>query len=79
MGIVNAIVNLGKALHLDMVAEGVETEAQRLFMLNTGCTQYQGSLCSPAIDPLSFDALLDRGLAFEQDLVGDGGWIEGGS
>ena len=79
VGIVNAIVNLGKALHLDMVAEGVETEAQRLFMLNTGCTQYQGSLCSPAIDPLSFDALLDRGLAFEQDLVGDGGWIEGGS
>eukprot|EP01035_Chromulina_nebulosa_P069277 gene69277-biopygen9787 len=35
VGIVNAIVNLGKALHLDMVAEGVETEAQRLFMLKT--------------------------------------------
>ncbi|MDL2336584.1 MAG: EAL domain-containing protein [Pseudomonadota bacterium] len=79
VGIVNAIVNLGKALHLDMVAEGVETEAQRLFMLNTGCTQYQGSLCSPAIDALSFDALLDRGLAFAQDMADDGGWIEGGS
>jgi EAL domain-containing protein (putative c-di-GMP-specific phosphodiesterase class I) len=79
VGIVNAIVNLGKALHLDMVAEGVETEAQRLFMLKTGCTQYQGGLCAPALDALSFDALLDRGPDFEQDLPDTGDWIENGS
>ena len=79
VGIVNAIVNLGKALHLDMVAEGVETEAQRLFMLKTGCTQYQGGLCAPALDALSFDALLDRGPDFEQDLPDTGDWIESGS
>ena len=79
VGIVTAIVNLGKALHLDMVAEGVETEAQRLFMLNTGCTQYQGGLCAPALDALSFDALLDRGPDFEQDLPDTGDWIESGS
>ena len=79
VGIVNAIVNLGKALHLDMVAEGVETEAQRLFMLNTGCTQYQGGLCAPALDALSFDELLDRGPDFEQDRPDTGDWIESGS
>ena len=79
VGIVNAIVNLGKALHLDMVAEGVETEAQRLFMLKAGCTQYQGGLCAPALDALSFDALIDRGPDFEQDLPDTGDWIESGS
>ena len=79
VGIVNAIVNLGKALHLDMVAEGVETEAQRVFMLKTGCTQYQGGLCAPALDALSFDALLDRGPDFEQDLPDTGDWIESSS
>ena len=79
VGIVNAIVNLGKALRLEMVAEGVETEAQRLFMLNAGCTQYQGGLCAPALDALSFDALLDRGPDFEQDLPDTDDWIESGS
>ena len=79
VGIVNAIVNLGKALHLEMVAEGVETEAQRLFMLKTGCTQYQGGLCAPALDALSFEALLDRGPDFEQDLPDTEDWIERGS
>jgi diguanylate cyclase (GGDEF)-like protein len=79
VGIVKAIINLGNALHLEMVAEGVETEAQRLFLRNIGIRQYQGSLCSPAVDALSFDALLDRGLAFAQDLPDEGGWIGGGS
>ena len=79
VGIVKAIVNLGTALRLDMVAEGVETEAQRLFLLDLGITQYQGSLYSPAVDALSFDALLDRGLAFAQDLPDQGGWVAGGS
>ena len=79
VGIVNAIVNLGKALHLEMVAEGVETEAQRLFMLTAGCSQYQGGLCSPALDALSFQALLDRGPNFEQDLPDTEDWIERGS
>ena len=79
VGIVKAIINLGNALHLDMVAEGVETEAQRLFLLNTGITQYQGALCSPAVDALSFDALLDGGLMFAQDHPDADGWIGGGS
>jgi diguanylate cyclase (GGDEF)-like protein/PAS domain S-box-containing protein len=57
-GIVNAIVNLGRALHLDIVAEGVETEAQRQFLMNTGCEQYQGFLFAPALDSASFEARL---------------------
>jgi len=57
-GIVNAIVNLGRALHLEIVAEGVETEDQRQFLLRTGCEQYQGFLFAPALDSVSFEARL---------------------
>jgi EAL domain-containing protein (putative c-di-GMP-specific phosphodiesterase class I) len=57
-GIVNAIVNLGRALHLEIVAEGVETEAQRLFLAQTGCAQYQGFLFAPALATPGFEALL---------------------
>jgi EAL domain-containing protein (putative c-di-GMP-specific phosphodiesterase class I) len=58
VGIVNAIVNLGRALQLDIVAEGVETEAQRQFLMGTGCEQYQGFLFAPALDSASFEARL---------------------
>ena len=78
VGIVNAIINLGKALHLEMVAEGVETEAQRLFMLKAGCTQYQGALFSPAIDALSMQSLLERSSSAARDIARIKGWIETG-
>ncbi|HEY0855843.1 MAG TPA: EAL domain-containing protein [Albitalea sp.] len=58
VGIVNAIVNLGRALHLEIVAEGVETEAQREFLERSGCEQYQGFLFAPALDSASFEARL---------------------
>ena len=59
-GIVRAIANMARALHLELIAEGIETEAQRQFMLQVGCEQYQGFLHSPAIDVVSFEAMLDR-------------------
>lgn len=39
-----AIISLAKTLHLDLVAEGVETEAQRRFLLDAGCEHGQGFL-----------------------------------
>jgi diguanylate cyclase (GGDEF)-like protein/PAS domain S-box-containing protein len=57
-GIVNAIVNLGRALRLEIVAEGVETEDQRRFLQQTGCEQYQGFLFAPALASAGFEALL---------------------
>jgi EAL domain-containing protein (putative c-di-GMP-specific phosphodiesterase class I) len=59
-GIVRAIANMARALHLELIAEGIETEAQRQFMRQVGCEQYQGFLHSPAIDVVSFEGLLDR-------------------
>jgi len=46
--IVRAIMALSRSLGLEVVAEGVETPAQRAFLLENGCTLYQGFLfCEP--------------------------------
>lgn len=46
--IVVAIIQLGTALGLQVIAEGVETEAQRDWLLAQGCGELQGHLvCSP--------------------------------
>ncbi|MDH5539620.1 MAG: EAL domain-containing protein, partial [Rhizobacter sp.] len=44
VGIVNAIIHMGQALHLQIIAEGVETEGQRRFLKKAGCNQFQGFL-----------------------------------
>jgi len=40
--IINAIIELGKALNLHVVAEGIETEAQKHFLMTRGCVIHQG-------------------------------------
>ena len=54
--IVQAIISMGRALHLQIVAEGVETEDQRRFLEHTGCNLYQGFLFAPALDVATFEA-----------------------
>ncbi|MAL01867.1 MAG: diguanylate cyclase [Alcaligenaceae bacterium] len=46
IAIVQTIINLGKALNLDVIAEGVETQAQRDVLAQLGCHKYQGFLYS---------------------------------
>ncbi|MDQ6783139.1 MAG: EAL domain-containing protein [Actinomycetota bacterium] len=53
--VVAATINLGHALGLEAVAEGVATEAQRQFLGGAGCDQAQGFLWTP---PLLADELL---------------------
>ena len=54
----SAIIHLGRALRLQVIAEGVETEAQRHFLLRAGCDEFQGFLYAPALDAPGFEALL---------------------
>lgn len=43
------LIELCDKLDLDVVAEGVETEAQRRFLLGRGCLQAQGNLLCPPL------------------------------
>ena len=52
----SAILALGRQLELDVVAEGVETEAQRLRLLELGCHKGQGYLFE---HPIDIDVLRD--------------------
>jgi diguanylate cyclase (GGDEF)-like protein/PAS domain S-box-containing protein len=54
-GIVNAIIQMGQALRLHVIAEGVETDAQRDFLLRAGCDEFQGYLYAPALGPQEFE------------------------
>jgi diguanylate cyclase (GGDEF)-like protein/PAS domain S-box-containing protein len=54
--IVNAVIQLGRAMNLKVIAEGVETEPQRQFLLEAGCDQFQGYLYAPALDVAAFEA-----------------------
>ena len=62
-GIVRAILQMAGALDMKVIAEGVETEAQRAFLQAAGCDQFQGWLYAPALDPLSFEQRLREGQA----------------
>ena len=46
LAIVNAIIALGKGLHLNVVAEGVETEELLDLLKSLGCKYIQGYLFS---------------------------------
>jgi diguanylate cyclase (GGDEF)-like protein len=54
--VVKALVTLGTMLGLDVVAEGVETDAQLALLRGTGCTLAQGFLFSRPVPAESIDA-----------------------
>ncbi|MGB5337219.1 MAG: EAL domain-containing protein, partial [Woeseiaceae bacterium] len=54
--IVDTIIQMGRNLNMDVVAEGVEEEAQLIFLQEHGCTYAQGLLFG---DPMSADNYLE--------------------
>ncbi|NYF35217.1 bifunctional diguanylate cyclase/phosphodiesterase [Stenotrophomonas sp. JAI102] len=57
--IVSAIVALGHALDMDIVAEGVETVGQRVYLERLGCDYLQGYLLGRPVDAQRFMQLHD--------------------
>jgi diguanylate cyclase len=53
-----AIINLARSLHLNVIAEGVEKEYQRDFLLSKNCVQMQGYLFSKPLNKVEFAQLL---------------------
>lgn len=56
--IVRTIISLAQNLNLDVVAEGVETEAQRDLLYDMGCSHAQGYLYSPPVPGFDVPGLL---------------------
>jgi len=56
--IVRAIINLGHALDLTVIAEGVETKEQLQYLSALGCDSVQGFLFSKALSVTAFEELL---------------------
>jgi diguanylate cyclase (GGDEF)-like protein len=55
-GIVRSIIELGRAMHMLVTAEGVETAEQQRILAGMGCDQLQGYLLSK---PVSAEALIE--------------------
>jgi diguanylate cyclase (GGDEF)-like protein/PAS domain S-box-containing protein len=55
--IAQTIISLSKAMGLSVIAEGVETEGQRDFLVGLGCTSFQGYLFSRPLPIEEFEKL----------------------
>ena len=54
--IARTIISMGRDLKMDVIAEGVETEAQQTFLSRYGCHVYQGFLFSRPLPLTDFEA-----------------------
>ena len=55
----SAIIQMGRALKLTVIAEGVETIAQRDLLQRLRCDQYQGFLCAPGVPSEELERVID--------------------
>ena len=56
--IVSAVISMARALKLNVIAEGVETEEQLAFLRRENCEAIQGFLCSAPLPPEEFEMTL---------------------
>ncbi|MGA2351158.1 MAG: EAL domain-containing protein [Terracidiphilus sp.] len=56
--IAEAVISLGKAMRMPVIAEGVESEEQRVFLARLGCHSFQGYLTSRPLPLDDFERLI---------------------
>jgi EAL domain-containing protein (putative c-di-GMP-specific phosphodiesterase class I) len=69
MAIVRAIIALGHSLAVPVLAEGVESEAQRLFLMQEGCDEVQGYLTGRPLPIGDYCELVGRQKTTSQNYV----------
>jgi sensor c-di-GMP phosphodiesterase-like protein len=60
LAIVTAVTNLAHSLGMRVIAEGVETEEQLVFLEGIGCNEMQGYLTSPPMPVEELELLLEQ-------------------
>lgn len=65
--VIKAIMSMAKDLNLQVIAEGIETEAQKQFLCSVGCTKLQGFLLS---NPQSAELTLNDINSLNNSLTG---------
>ena len=63
--IVQTIIGMARNLELDVIAEGVETQAQKDFLALHGCLLFQGYLMGRPTPVAALEALLDSSVAVQ--------------
>ena len=61
LAIIEAVANFGRILGKDVVAEGIETEAEMQAMQRVGCTHLQGWLFSKAVPAERIETMVALG------------------
>ncbi len=67
--IVSAVINMGKSLHMRVIAEGIETQTQLAFLEKHDCREGQGNYFSHPLAPEDFAALFGTPSQFMHNAV----------
>jgi EAL domain-containing protein (putative c-di-GMP-specific phosphodiesterase class I) len=74
--IVRTVIALGRSMGMTVIAEGVETEAQRRFLADNGCTRFQGYLLGRPMPLADFCAFVQRhNVCLLSARTGRNGWL----
>lgn len=58
--VINAVIAMGRSMHLRVVAEGVESPAQWDYLKARGCNEVQGFLFSPGVPVCEFGSAVSK-------------------